>query len=153
MDSIVDRFRKYAPKGSIRSTKIKKSGCSLKKTSLPNPYIFIDLDHIGKIDDSKCADFLFATDGYGGWVVSIEMKRGNPDVVKSVKQIQSTIRIFEAWVDDVTSITFQPLLVSGSLFMHERKNLSHPNNEIHFRGNKYPILRIRCQSELCQIFE
>ena len=153
MVSIVDRFRKNAPKRSIHSTKIKKAGCSLKKTSLPDPYIFIDLDHLGKIDASKCADFLFATDGYGGWIVSIEMKRGNPDVVKSAKQIQSTIRIFEDWVDGVTSIIFQPLLVSGSLSIHERKNLSHPKNEIHFRGDKYPILRIRCQSALSQIFE
>ncbi|MCY4233914.1 MAG: hypothetical protein OXE59_09290 [Bacteroidetes bacterium] len=111
------------------------------------------LDQLENKEAPSCADFLFVTDRHGGWIVSIEMKKGNPDVVKSAEQIQSTIQVFEDWIDGVTGITFQPLLVSGRFSKHERKLLSISRNKILFRGHKHPIDRIRCDSELSQIFE
>ena len=151
MGSIVDRFKQRAPE-AIHSSKIKKAGCSLNKTSLPNPNIVIDLDRLDKKDDTKCADFLFASDDSGGWIVPIEMKRGAPDLVKSAQQLQASSKIAEDWISGLTGFKFQPLLVSGSLPKAERKNLDSKNHQVRFEGNFYRVLRLKCGSELRQVF-
>jgi len=81
MGKLVDHFKDLVPEGSFSTSKITKAGCSIKKSHLVGPYIFIDLDQWNQVDDSKCADYVYVSDFSAGWIVLIEMKKGSPDVV------------------------------------------------------------------------
>ncbi len=98
MISIVQLIKHNATPKSVHQSKLKKAGCQLGKRNLPNPNVIIDLDKINNTGDEKCADFLFASDQCGGWIVALEMKKGSPDVSKCVKQLQGAAKIAESWI-------------------------------------------------------
>ncbi len=152
MGTVVGSFKKYAPQNAIHSSQLKKKGCLLRKNNIPAPNVVIDLDKLEITDDSMCADFLFASDDSGGWVVPIEMKKGAPDISHSAQQLQAAARIAEEWTVGQRVKNFQPVLASGSMPRARRTSLRKRSNRVRFGNNRYPILRLRCGDELSQVF-
>jgi len=73
--------------------------------------------------------------------------------VTSAQQLQATTKHITDWTRGLKGFTFIPLLVSGRMDKHERRELNKSKNQISFRGDKLKIERIRCGSELRQIFD
>ena len=145
MDTVVDRFKECAPE-AIHHSKLRKEGCLLRKNNLPKPNVIIDLDKIPMPDDSKNADFLFASNDSGGWIVPIEMKRGAPDVQKSAQQLQAATGIAEEWTSAVNAQNFRAVLVSGSLPKAERSSLK--KYTVRFGDKDHSIERLKCGTSL-----
>lgn len=101
MATVVALVKKHAPQEAIHDTPLKKDGCRLRKNNLPRPNVIIDLDKIPITNDSKRADFLFASNDSGGWIVPIEMTAGTPDTQKAAQQLQAATRIAEEWTSAV----------------------------------------------------
>ena len=148
MDTVVALFGKHAPQEAIHRLPLKKEGCRLLKDKLPRPNVIIDLDKIETADDSKRADFLFASDDSGGWIISIEMKRGAPDVQKSVEQLQAATNIAEEWTSVVDVQNFRAVLVSGSLPKAQRTLLRKRSNMVRFGDRNHFIDRLKCGTSL-----
>lgn len=147
MDTVVNRFKECAPE-AIHHSKLRKEGCRLLKDKLPRPNVIIDLDKIETADDSKRADFLFASDDSGGWIISIEMKKGAPNVQKSVEQLQAATNIAEEWTSVVDVQNFRAILVSGSLPKAQRTLLRKRSSMVRFGDRNHFIDRLTCGDAL-----
>ena len=153
MGSVVDRFEKCAPENAIHSSRLNKQGCRLSKKNIPTSNnVVVDLDKLKITDASKRADFLFASDDDGGWILVIEMKKGAPDVQHSAKQLRSAAGIAEKWASGENVENFRAVLVSGSLPKAEFNLLKKRSNWIRFGNRDHPIRRLACGSELRQVF-
>ena len=146
MATVVALVKKHTPPEAIHRSKLKKEGCRLRKNELPIPNVIIDLDKVPITNDSKRADFLFASDDSGGWIVPIEMKRGEPDVQKSAQQLQASTKIAERWTSAVNVQNFGAVLVSGSLRIAQRPRLK--KQIVRFGGKDHSIYRLACGSAL-----
>lgn len=146
MDTVVGRFKEHAPNDAIHRSRLGKKGCFLRKDGLPTPNVIIDLDRIPKTDDSQNADFLFASNDSGGWIVPIEMKKGAPDAKKSVQQLQAATRVAEAWISAVDAQNFRAVLVSGNLPKAERFSLRKCT--VRFGDKDHSIERLKCGTSL-----
>ena len=153
MGTVIGSFKEYAPQNAIHSSKLKKKGCLLRKNNIPTSNVVIDLDKLEITDDSKCADFLFASDDSGGWVIPIEMKKGAPDVSHSAQQLQAAARIAEEWTIGQHVENFQAVLASGSMPRARRTSLRKRSNWVRFRNKPYRIQRLRCGDELRKVFD
>lgn len=152
MATVVALVKKHAPPEAIHRSKLKKNGCLLRKDNLPTPNVIIDLDKIPIADDSKRADFLFASNDSRGWIVPIEMKNGTPDVQKSALQLQASTKIAEAWTSSVDVQNFRAVLVSSNFPKAERDLLKKQSNKVRFGNKIHAIERLACGTSLMQIF-
>lgn len=148
MAKVVALVKKHAPPGAVHDAKLKKEGCLLLKNKLPTPNVIIDLDVIENTGGSERADFLFASDNSGGWIVPIEMKKGAPDVQKSARQLQASTKIAEEWISGVDVQNFQAVLVSGNLPKAQNALLKKLSNKVRFGDKNHPIFRLACGSAL-----
>lgn len=148
MDKVVALVKKHAPPEAIHRSQLKKEGCRLHKKKLPKPNVIIDLDMVPITNDSKRADFLFASDDSGGWIVPIEMKKGTPDVQKSARQLQASTKIAEAWTSAVSVQNFLAVLVSGSLRKAQKDLLRKRSNMVRFGNRNHVIERLACGDAL-----
>ena len=114
--------------------------------------MIIDLDKINNTGDEKCADFLFASDQCGGWIVAIEMKKGSPDVSKCVKQLQGAAKIAESWISHGDIKNFYAIIASGNMPAYGLRELRKQSRKVRFHNEKYPITHIRCGTELSNAF-
>ena len=151
MDKVVALFKKHAPPGAVHDGQLKRVGCRLLKDNLPMPNVIIDLDKIPTAGDSKRADFLFASNDSGGWIVSIEMKRGAPNVHKSAQQLQGATKIAEKWASSVDVQNFLAVLVSGSLRKAQKDLLRKQSNMVRFGNKNHVIERLACGDALRKV--
>ena len=153
MGNVVDRFKKHAPENAINRSRLNKAGCRLSKKNIPTPNVVIDLDRLEKAQDSKRADYLFASNNDGGWIVAIEMKKGAPDIQHSLEQLQSAAEIAEKWVSDEDVKNFRAVLASGSMPRANSRLLKEQSSRIRFGNELHEIRRLRCGDELRKAFD
>ena len=152
MATVVSLVKKHAPPEAIHRSQLKKEGCRLRKNELPIPNVIIDLDKVPITNDSKRADFLFASNDSGGWIVPIEMKAGTPDTQKAAQQLQAATRIAEEWTSSVDVQNFRAVLVSRNFPKGERDLLKKQSNKVRFGNKIHAIERLACGTSLVQVF-
>jgi len=153
MVQLIETIKRHVPENAINQGRLKKQGCIVKMNDIPNPNLTLDLDKIKKADDSKNADFLFASEDDGGWILVIELKRGRPDISHAIEQLQSAAKLVEKWINSEDVENFMGVLVSGGLSRYQSSKLKKMlDRGIRFKGENRKILRIACGSELKRVF-
>ncbi|MDE0298478.1 MAG: hypothetical protein OXN17_07595 [Candidatus Poribacteria bacterium] len=136
------------------TTRCQKEGC---KVSLPRiggfpdrqrPYVVIDMDHSespASQDEQRC-DFLFVGECENqGWVVPLELKRGQPTANEIVHQLRAGASIAEDIVPRNAEAKFRPVAAyGGELKRHQLKLFRYKANRIEFRGQREGVRLIRC---------
>ena len=80
-----------------------------------------------------------------GWIVPLELKRGTADASTVVRQLQAGARAAEALIPLTFSITFCPVIASGSMHKAQRQALK---KKVQFHGCSEFVRRIRCGDQL-----
>ena len=132
----------------------RKERCSVPLHDAPSPHLVVNMD-CSELDipaDSRRCDFLFVgcerTRG-AGWVVPLELKSGSPNTADVVEQLQGGARFAEAQLPTQHETRFLPVAVyGGKLHRAESERLKKPPNQVSFRGKKYKVKLMRCNTPL-----
>ena len=104
------------PAGCIAKGKYSKEGCSVSLKGAPTPPIMIDLDKPQapvRQNDPKC-DYIFIGGCGDVWLAPLELKKGELDASKVVKQLQAGADIADAHIIPANEqVQFQPVAVFG----------------------------------------
>jgi len=142
---IIDCLKRHAPKEAFNISKLGRGKCVLKRDGLENKHmVIIDLDQIGRPEDSLNAGFLIGLDSDGGWLLPVEVKGGAPDVKHCAKQLQSAAKIAEEWSFGTTVENFQAVIVSRNMPKSEFNELEKSSNQVRFNNQYHPIMRLEC---------
>lgn len=133
-----------------------KASFSLRNTA--TPHLLLDCDRCPDKRKSKRCDYIFFSDGPGGWdgVASpIEMTSGRKEISEVVMQLRAGARIIEAICPRGYKLRFVPIFV-GELktsrrqsFMDLRKD---PESMIPFEGNNKRMIVISNGDEIAKAF-
>ena len=151
MTSLVEQVRASVPPSCI-AKRCRKKRCLVNLTGAPRPSVLIDVDcHELRISQtSRRCDFVFVSDE-GGWVVPLELKRGNLDANEAVEQLRAGARFAEGVVPKGASVQFLPIAVCGGRVHHiERRKLRSNASRIRFRGQYVYIELLKCGQPLTQ---
>ncbi len=143
---------------SREGKKVEKGGCGLKMDKLPEARVLVDVDKLTNLGDQKRPDFLFfaecrcaGLDQSGGWAISIEIKKGSPNVSDAIKQIQGGAQIIENRIGPDKVDHFRALLVSGNVAKAGRLRLK--DVWVIFNRQKEPIMRLKCGDSLNKVLK
>ncbi len=149
MTALLDDIRgKIGERCLVR--KLSKDGCRVVMTNAPNPRLIVDFDRPESplaADETRC-DYLLIAEGKDaqGWVMVLELKRGQLHADKVVSQLQAGASAAEKLMSSGHAIRFRPIAVSGRTSMHERRQLR--KTSIRFHEHKEPIRRMSCGDKL-----
>lgn len=150
----VERARLALNKDCLVNRGVNKDGCKVVMTDAPAPRLIIDFDKSGSplAQDATRCDFLIIAKNQpsSGWVVPIELKRGQLKASQVVRQLQAGTSAAERLVLGSEPIKFRPVAVSGSISKHERMRLRENQSRIRFHEHREPIRLITCGDPLNQ---
>lgn len=153
MCELVEVLKRNIPP-KCRARRCTKERCKVPLNDAPSPHLVIDMD-CSALDipaDRRRCDFLFVgCEGPrgAGWVVPLELKSGSPSAADVVEQLQGGARFAEAQLPAQHETRFLPVAVyGGKLHRAESERLKKPPNHISFRGKKYEIKLMRCNTPL-----
>ena len=154
MGNLVKRIKKNLPAGCIAKGKYRKEGCSVSLKGAPTPPIMIDLDKPQapvRQNDPKC-DYIFIGGCGDVWLAPLELKKGELDASKVVKQLQAGADIADAHIIPANEqVQFQPVAVfGGRLHPAQQDRLSQSASQIRFRGKRFNIRLLRCGQPLIE---
>ena len=154
MGNLVKRIKKNLPAGCIAKGKYRKEGCSVSLKGAPTPPIMIDLDKPQapvKQNDPKC-DYIFIGGCGDVWLAPLELKKGELDASKVVKQLQAGADIADAHIIPANEqVQFQPVAVfGGKLHRIQRTQLLKPSSKIRFKGERFNIQLLKCGQPLIE---
>jgi hypothetical protein len=153
MANLVKRIKKKLPAGCIAKGKYRKKGCSVSLKGAPTPPIMIDLDKpqapVGQ-NAPKC-DYIFIGGCGDVWLAPLELKKGELDASKVVKQLQAGADIAARIIPAGEQVQFQPVAVfGGRLHPAQQDRLSQSASQIRFRGKRFNIRLLRCGQPLIE---
>ena len=155
MTGVVEAVRGRAEKTCIKSGGLRKEGCSVSLQDAPKPRLIIDFDKPGSPlarQQTRC-DYLFVAQvpTEPGWVVPVELKRGEMDATEVVGQLKAGARASEQLVPGTIAVNFRPVAaVGGGIAKAQRNALRAPRNKVPFRGTAEFVRLIRCGGKLIQ---
>ena len=113
---------------------LKKDGCKIIMTDMPQPRLVVDLDKPGSplgSNDQRCDYFLFAEDKHEcRWVVVLELKHGKLRLDKVVRQLRAGASAAKRLVPQDEEFRFRPVAASGSVRKDLRRQLKNNSNMI-----------------------
>ena len=153
MTNIVEAVRDAFDQRTFVKSNLRKAGCRVRMTDVPEPRLIIDLDKPGSpaASNAKCCDYLvFVEDQHGVvWVAPLELKRGKLHADQVARQLQSGAKVAENRIAQSAAVTFRPVAVTGSASIHERNTLK--KNRVKFHGRLEPIRLMKCGTSLAQV--
>lgn len=129
---------------------IEKGRCNASLADAPHPHVIIDLDATGSPlgpTQAKC-DFLFFSDP--NLVVPIEIKDGDPRIVRATRQLQAGAKAAESLAPRQLATTCRPILVSKELRRHKQNQLKEAR--VQFRGRPEKLGHVVCGDPLTEAF-
>lgn len=134
---------------------LKKDGCKVVMTDMPQPRLVVDLDKPGsplEIDEKRCDYFLFAEDKHEcRWVVVLELKHGKLRLNKAVRQLRAGASAAESLIPQDEEFRFRPVAATGSVRKDQRRQLKNNSNMIELHGKKEPIRLMACGERLVMV--
>lgn len=157
MMGLIAQVRRNIKSTCISSSSIKKDGCKVVLTNIPEPRLTIDFDKPGSpLDEGqqRC-DYLLVAEvtNKPGWVVPLELKKGAANISKVKDQLQAGAKAAEQIVPSNLEVYFRPVLVCGSIPKLKRTAIKKKSNFVQFRSNSEPIRRIRCDANLADVLK
>ena len=153
MGNLVKRIKKNLPAGCIAKGKYRKEGCSVSLKGAPTPPIMIDLDKPQapvEQNDPKC-DYIFIGGCGDVWLAPLELKKGDLDASKVVKQLQAGADIAARIIPAGEPVQFQPVAVfGGRLHPAQKRELSKSSSQIRFRDEPFKIQLLTCGQPLIE---
>lgn len=148
---MIDAVKDNVNPECIRKRGLKKEGCSILLDNIPQQRLIIDLDILScpSIENQTRCDFLFMAEPPGelGWIVPIELKKGQPKTSEVERQLQTGANVAEALVPKDVDVKFCPVVASGEdVSKGQRRTLK--DIMIRFHDQTEPVRRIRCKSSL-----
>ncbi len=119
----------------------------------PTPPIMIDLDKpqapVGQ-NAPKC-DYIFIGGCGDVWLAPLELKKGELDASKVVKQLQAGADIATRIIPAGEPVQFRPVAVfGGKLHRIQRAQLLKASNKIRFKGEPFNIHLLKCGQPLIE---
>ena len=151
MTSPVEQVRASVPPACL-ARRCRREGCLVSLTKVPQPSVLIDMDcnELTISPTSRRCDFMFVSDEEG-WVVPLELKRGNLDAGEMVAQLRAGARFAERVVPKGAAVRFLPIAVCGGrVHRTERNKLRSNASRIRFRGQYVYIELLKCGQPLTQ---
>lgn len=137
----------------IENRGIKKEGCSVSLKDAPQPRLIIDFDKpgspLGK-NQTRC-DYLFVAEdpSKSGWVVPLELKKGQLDTSGIVRQLKAGAYAASQLVPNTMAVNFRPVVAyGGGIHTAERNALKANRNKVRFHGTAEPVRLIKCGEQL-----
>ena len=152
MSGLVQRVRAKVDDRCIVG-RIRKRDCRVNLDGAPDPRLIVDFDRPGSplgSSDQRC-DYLFIADAaYNhGWVVPLELKRGQFNASKITGQLQAGAQAAERIVPRNIAVRFRPIAVHrGDTTKQERNRLKRKPILVRFRGKNVPLRRMKCGQKL-----
>ena len=153
MGNLVERIKKKLPAGCIAKGKYRKKGCSVSLKNAPKPPLMIDMDEcqalVGK-NKTKC-DYIFIGGCDDVLLAPLELKKGELDASKVVKQLQAGADIATRIIPAGEPVQFRPVAVfGGKLHRIQRAQLLKASNKIRFKGEPFNIHLLKCGQPLIE---
>ena len=153
MGNLVKRIKKKLPNKCLATGKYRKKGCSVSLKNAPKPPLMIDMDEcqalVGK-NKRKC-DYIFIGGCGDVWLAPLELKKGDLDASKVVKQLQAGADIAARIIPAGEPVQFRPVAVfGGKLHRIQRTQLLKPSSKIRFKGERFNIHLLECGSPLIE---
>ena len=129
---------------------IQKGVCDASLEDAPHPRVIIDLDATGSPlgpTQAKC-DFLYFSDP--NLVVPIDIKDGDPRIVRATRQVQAGAKAAESLAPRQLATTCRPILVSKELRRHKQNQLKEAR--VQFRGRPEKLGHVVCGDPLTEAF-
>ena len=129
-----------------------KDGCSVSLAGAPQRRLIVDFDKAGSplgLADTRCDYLLLAEPSCGNlWVAPVELKKGDADLGKSIKQLRAGAQAAECLVSKefAAGARFLPVLASGRIDKNERNKLRA--ERVKFYDHKEPVRLIKCGAPL-----
>lgn len=143
-------------------TKIDKDGCKLTLAKVMPIHLIIDLDKPNapvSPSSTKICDILFFSEkGLGElrqeepwhthWAIPIELKSGGASITTVYEQLLGGSKAIDKILPTNCQFSFRPILALGG-DMPRKQYSDLRRKRINFRGGKFQIKRVRCNSALC----
>ena len=153
MTGLVGMVRGKVNNTCIENRGIKKEGCSVSLKDAPQPRLVIDFDEqgspLGK-NQTRC-DYLFVAEDHSkpGWVVPLELKKGQLDTSGIVRQLKAGAHAAEQLIPNTMAVNFRPVVAyGGGIHTAERNALKAKHNQVRFHGTVEPVRLIKCKEQL-----
>ena len=145
---MIDAVLEKVDQECIRKTRLGKEGCKISLDNVPRPRLVVDLDKLSCacIENQTRCDYLFIFEPPEqlGWIVPIELKKGEPKVGEVERQLQGGADVAASLVPRGVDIKFCPVVASGEgVSKGQRRNLK--DIFIRFRGKAEPVRRIAAE--------
>lgn len=143
-------------------TKIDKDGCKLTLEKVMPVHLIIDLDKPNapiSPNSTKICDILFFSEKgsdassqeepwHTHWAVPVELKSGGASITTVYEQLLGGAKVVDKMLPTNYQLSFRPILALGG-DMPRKQYSDLRRKRINFRGGKFPIKRVRCNSALC----
>ena len=151
MTVFLDRVRSKLNCKCLVKRGLNKNGCKISMANAPSLRLVVDFDKPGSplpSNSTRCDYLVIAEDARGsGLIMPLELKRGSLDAGQVIKQLQAGAQAAEGLVPIGGSVSFLPVVASGSIKKHERIRL-RKRGTIRFREHYKPVRRISCGARL-----
>jgi len=152
---LLDRVSNTLNPNCLVKSGLKKDGCKVMMAGAPSPRLVVDFDRPGsplEADGTRCDCLLIAEGHLGsGWVVLLELKKGQLHARKVTRQLQAGASVAERLVSGGEAVRFRPVAVSGSVSKYERQRLKEDANRIRFHGQTEPVRLMTCGKKLTDV--
>lgn len=131
----------------------RREGCSVSLIGAPQNRLIIDCDHrCSPVDrNQEHCDYLFFADENDGmsWFVPMELKRGQINVGKVVRQLQAGARTVESLIPQNGEVRFRPTAAHRGIHSQQRRLLKL--RPVHFRGRSVIVRLLPCGAPMTQV--
>ncbi len=137
------------PACRCRKQTCRKHGCSVSMKGAPTNRVVVDMDcdPIKNSSNGKQCDYLFfGKENNVSWVAPIELKRGDVNADKAVKQLQRGSDTADKWLPSGSSFRFVPVVAHAGI--HKRDETILRKKPIKLRGQVRRAILIRCGNTL-----
>ncbi len=163
-----DVRRKIVDEKCLVKGGLKKDGCKVVMTGVPNFRLIVDFDKPDAplaANATRC-DYLVIAEGKGkgktegegkgndgcGWVAVLELKRGRLDSTQVVRQLQAGASAAERLVPGDVKVRFRPVAVcGGTMRKYELEALKHKANRVAFHEHKKYVRVMKCGAPLVDV--
>ena len=154
MTGFVEKVRRALDPRTLVQRRLKKNGCGVLMTDVPEPRLIVDLDKPGSplaSNATRCDYLVIAEDQQDiGLVALLELKRGQLHADEVVRQLQAGADAAEKLITQDEEVRFRPIAASNRVSKHERTRLKRVRSMVRFHGRKEPIRLMSCGAPLSQ---
>jgi len=142
-------------------TRIDKDGCKLTLERVMPVHLIIDLDKpnapVSSSSPRKGDVIFFSEKGFGelsqeepwntNWAVPVELKSGGASITTVYEQLLAGTKVIDKVLATNDECSFRPILALGG-DMPRKQYSDLRRKRINFRGGRFQIKRVRCNSTL-----